>query len=127
MKKKLISALLGVSLLAACGGDDGGERGIDNAGKKPSERVKCNSSCQKANDVFLLPGTYTDYFVADSGDSKDGIVAVYTDIPSGIEGVTCSVFKTFDDGDAVAMAVVCPNAQVFSGSQTQDFPEEDDQ
>jgi len=90
-----------------------------------SDRPECDKKCQGENDVFLPPGSYTDYFVSEGGDKKDGIVAVYTGIPSGIEGVTCSVFKNFDDGDAVAMFGVCPGAIVFNGSQTQDFPEEE--
>jgi hypothetical protein len=118
----LFVIVLGIILvMSACGDDD------DTTNARPS----CNKECQRANDEYIQPDQYTDYFVNDSDGKKDLVFYVVEDIPflkstENPNGVLCDVLKSFD-AEGVTTNVVCPTgAGVFVGSGSQSNNDEAD-
>lgn len=120
MKRWIMAVLLMAGLVVACG-----DSGASGATDKP----KCDKACQRANDHFVPPDHYTDFFVNDSDGDKDMVFAVYHEIPFPTAGgdVRCDVLKSFD-AEGVGIAVVCPpgEARVIGASSAQSNNDEDD-
>lgn len=118
MSLLMVAVVLGASA-SSCEGDD------------EDDKPKCDKKCQRANDEYIAPDQYTDYFVNDSDGGKDLIFYVVEDIPflrttENPDGVLCDVLKSFDN-EGVSTNVVCPaGASVFAGSGSQSNHDEEE-
>jgi hypothetical protein len=118
--KKLLLITLATFAFAACGEDT-------DEGARPD----CNKACRQANDVYIKPDGYTQYFVNDSDGGKDLVFYVVRDVPflattDDKDGIPCDVIKSFD-AEGVGLAVVCPDgANVTNGSGGQSNNDEEE-